>query len=80
MERFIATGFYNKRFTNIYLKSSMERFIVPSFFLISNLPEYLKSSMERFIACNCESVILKSVIFKIQYGEIYSNFLKILEY
>ena len=50
----------------------MERFIDKLRIITYNNICNLKSSMERFIAVNNDIARTNSVVFKIQYGEIYS--------
>ena len=72
MERFIDVRIGFNSADSAYLKSSMERFIVCSKTLHQERRKYLKSSMERFIASN-ENICINIILFKIQYGEIYSG-------
>ena len=55
----------------------MERFIGATPFVIFKKCPDLKSSMERFIVLNSLKSILNFVVFKIQYGEIYSHLEKV---
>ena len=79
MERFIASILATFFGCVMDLKSSMERFIDSLNALLDNPHHYLKSSMERFIGCTIRTTSTCKTTFKIQYGEIYSIVLILLE-
>ena len=73
MDRFIETEEFillNKIF---HLKSNMDRFIVQQHIYLLLFFFNLKSNMDRFIACTVFRYSSTVLIFKIQYGQIYSR-------
>ena len=78
MDRFIGTCLYANRTRILSLKSNMDRFIEVRYILSYLLFFTLKSNMDRFIDGVTESTPKNILLFKIQYGQIYSELIDIL--